>query len=248
MRLFRSRLARILLATLLAAVLATGTSVNALGPVRAQAACDYPLLPLAQLVQQTPVIVLADVIRERTADGASFVSTLRVLSALKGRTATPDISLAGLGHLNLDCKGGPRLLRGNRYVLFLSSSGADSAAVWSLTDHEGSVFQVTNAGVSFPPEQPGGNPQVLPVAPAEFLRDVGISLLGDDPARIESLIADNGLVETVERPPVAPAQKPWYQRLNRQNTAIGVAGAAVMLASLLFLLWRPKEPDPYRRP
>jgi hypothetical protein len=200
------------------------------------------------LAQQAPVIILADAIRERTADSASFVTTLRVLSALKGRTSTPDISVGDLGHLNLDCQGGPRLLRGNRYVLFLSRNGADLAAIWSLTDHEGSVFQVTNAGVRFPPERAGGNPQLLPVAPAEFMRDVGVSLLGDDPTRIESLIADNGLVETIERPPPAPSEKQWYRRLDRQNTAIAVAGGAVLVASLVFLLWRPKEPDPYRRP
>jgi hypothetical protein len=239
---------RTVLAGLMAAVLAATPSGVRHGAVQAQAVCDYQILPLAQLVQQTPVIVLADAIRERTADGASFITTLRVLSALKGSTSTPDISIGDLGHLDLDCQGGPRLLRGNRYMLFLTRSGADPAVVWSLSDFDGSVFQITNAGVRFPPERPGSTPQLLPVAPGEFMRDVGVSLLGDDPARIESLIADNGLVETIERPPVAPPQKPWYQRLDRQNTAIAVAGGCVMLASLLFLLWRPKAPDPYRRP
>ncbi|HZU77614.1 MAG TPA: hypothetical protein VFA70_12675 [Dehalococcoidia bacterium] len=220
------------------------------GNARAQAACDYQILQLGDVVQQAPLIVLADAIREQRDLVGGYTTTVRVLGALKGRMNAPELAVGNLGHLDIDCQGGPRLPRGGRYVLFLTRAGNDPSSAWSLVDQEGGVYQLTSAGVRFPPAQTGGPTQLLPIPAAEFIRDVGDSLLRDDPARIESLISDNQLPETLpsrSAATAAPAEKPWYERLPRRGTAVAVAGLAVLLASLTYLLWRPAPVDPYRR-
>lgn len=216
----------------------------------AQAGCNYPINTLEQEVRAAPVVVLADAVREQQDNLGSFATTLRVLGTLKGRVTTPVIRIGDLGHVAIDCQGGPRLSRGNRYVLFLSGTGPDANVTWSLVNAEGGVYQIAADGVRFPPQQAGGTPEQSNIPPAEFLRDVGSSLLRDNPAEIEGIIQSLNLPETVSSAaaPAASPERPWYERVPRREAAVAVAGGAIMLASLIFLLWRPGGPDPYRRP
>jgi hypothetical protein len=213
--------------------------------VQMQAACDGATASLSDAVRRAPVVVVALALREQLDSAAGYATTLRLESVLKGRSTTPVITLYGLGHLGGDCSGGPRLQRGGRYVLFLEASGQDPSVVWSLFDGDGGVYQLVQGGVRFPPEHAGGQPQLVAVAPAEFVRDVGVTLLGDAPSRIDALVSQDALSESVDTP--QPPEKPWYDRLPRRETAIAVAGAAAMFAGLIFLLWRPGEPKSYRR-
>ena len=206
----------------------------------AVAACDYPILPLGQIAQRAPVAVVADVIRERADDTGGFTSTLRVRGTVKGRPPGPVLALGGLGLLDSQCSGGPRLPRGNRYLLFLAADGQGANLSWSLFNLEGGVYQLGLAGARIPPEQSGGRPQTLAIAPAEMVRDAGI-VAGEDAGKIEALIAAVGLAETLDLPPAAPPAKPLLARLPRRDSLLAVAAAAILLAGLTYLLWRPRD-------
>jgi hypothetical protein len=214
--------------------------------LEAQATCSYPILSLGQEVGRAPLIVVADVARERPDGSGGFFSTLRIRGVLKGRPPGPDVTLYNLGHPSGACDGGPRLPRGGRYMLFLNGDPTDPNSVWGLVDVDGGVYQIAADGVRTPPEHPGGQPGRLPVAQAEFIRDVG-TLAGTDAARVEGVISSLGLAETVEQAAPAPSeQKSIFDRLPRRETSLAIAAGAVLIASLTFLLWRPADAHPSR--
>ena len=229
-----------------AAALAAGSVARAND--HAAAACDYPILSLADATHQAQTAVIADVIRERPAPANGYDSTLRVAGVIKGRSTGPVVTINGLGHLEDDCTGGPRLTRGNRYVLFLAWDEGAPAATWGLTDGEGGVYRLANDGVRFPPDHALGQPQQVAIASADFVRNVGI-LAGADQSRIEALISQLGLSETFERSAATASsdQQSLIDRLPKRETLLAVAAAAVLFASLVFLLWHPSEPRLPRR-
>ncbi len=221
------------------------------GPGTASASCALPILPLADATRQAPTAIIADVIREQADETGGYTSTLRVVGLIKGRATGQAITIAGLGHAEDDCLAGLRLTRGNRYVLLLTHSGPDSAPVWALSDGPGSVYQLGTAGVQFPPERAGGQPQSVQISAADFVRNVGI-ITGADHARIEDLIGQLGLSETTEAV-AAPATADrsflsHLSRLPRRETSLVVAATAVLVASLLFLLWPSTGANFSRRP
>ena len=227
-----------------AAALASGSVARA----NAHAACDYPILSLADATHQAQTAVIADVIRERPDPANGYDSTLRVAGVIKGRSTGPVVTINGLGHLEDDCTGGPRLTRGNRYVLFLARDEGAPAATWGLTDGEGGVYRLANDGVRFPPDHALGQPQQVAISSADFVRNVGI-LAGADQSRIEALISQLGLSETFDRSAAASPsdQKSLIDRLPKRETLFAVAAAAVLFASVVYLLWRPSEPRLPRR-
>ena len=227
-----------------AAALAAGSVARA----NAHAACDYPILSLADATHQAQTAVIADVIRERPAPANGYDSTLRVAGVIKGRSTGPVVTINGLGHLEDDCTGGPRLTRGNRYVLFLARDEGAPAATWGLTDGEGGVYRLANDGVRFPPDHALGQPQQVAISSADFVRNVGI-VAGADQSRIEALVSQLGLSETFDRSaaPSPSDQKPLIDRLPKRETLLAVAAGAVLFASLVFLLWHPSEPRLPRR-
>jgi len=229
-----------------AAALASGSVARA--NAHAAAACDYPILSLADATHQAQTAVIADVIRERPAPANGYDSTLRVAGVIKGRSTGPVVTINGLGHLEDDCTGGPRLTRGNRYVLFLAWDEGAPAATWGLIDGEGGVYRLAKDGVRFPPDHALGQPQQVAIASADFVRNVGI-LAGADQSRIEALISQLGLSETFDRSAAdSPSdQKSLFDRLPKRETLVAVAAAAVLFASLVYLLWRPSEPRLPRR-
>lgn len=214
------------------------------------AACSYPIFSLDQIVQRAPVAVIADVLRERPDDAGGISSTLQIRGTLKGRPPGPAVMLSGLGQIDSQCAGGPRLQRGNRYVLFLSRDRETPDAVWSLVDADGGVYQLTSAGVRFPPEHAGGSPQAMSVPPAELVRDIGLLVRGNA-ARIEDLITTLNLPEQIDEPPSAAKSQSLQARLSslpRRETGLAIAAAAVLTAGLAYLLWRPAELDRFHRP
>lgn len=227
------------LAVIVLVVLTLAPAADRSRPVAA-AACSYPILPLGQIAQRAPVAVVADVIRERPDDTGGYSATLRVRGTLKGRPPGPVLQLSGLGLLGNQCSGGPRLPRGNRYLLFLAAEGQGANLVWSLFNLEGGVYQLSPTGARLPPEQSGGRPQTLAIAPAEMVRDAGI-VAGEDPGKIEALVAAAGLAETLDPPPAAPPAKPLLARLPRRESLLAIAAAAILLAGLTYLLWRPHD-------
>lgn len=226
--------------------------VTGVPPVSAGAAgCSYPILSLSEVTQRSPTAVVASVVREQPDGSGGFTSTLRISGLIKGGAVPPVITVNGLGRLAEDCQGGPRLHRGSRYVLFLAREGAEPNLIWSIVDAEGGVYQIAADGVRFPPDHPGGAVMPVALAAADLVRNVGI-IAGADPARIEDLVTTSALPETLDAPLSAPtAQHAWYARLAalpRRETSLAVAAAAVLIASLTFLLWHPSGRDLYRRP
>ncbi len=212
------------------------------------AACSYPILSLSEVTQRAPNAVLASVIREQPDGSGGFSSVLKISGLIKGRPLSPVITINGLGHPAEDCNGAPRLQRGNRFVLFLSREGQDANTIWSVVDAVGGVYQLTSAGVRFPPDQPGGQPQQVALTPADFVRNVGI-ISGADPARIEDLVNSNGLLYSLDRGSSLPAEHhSLFDRLPRRETSLAIAAAAVLVASLTYLFWRPAGPRFSRRP
>jgi hypothetical protein len=242
------RLGRTVLAV--AAVLALGGAVHGVLPARAQtAACAIPVLSLEQITQQSTTAVIALVTAERGDPVDGYASTLKIEGALKGLPPGPAIRLDGLGHPNGDCSGGPRLVAGPLYVLFLTKlDGAPAGqASYALTDSDESVYTLTSNGAIFPADKEGGSPQLQPVAPAEFARDVG-TLAGTDPARIENLIAALALPTTIGGTSgsaiAAPSGGGAPRWLPSHAAIVGVGIGALTLALLLLVLWQPREPRP----
>lgn len=239
------RLARRGFSPLLVAAVLLAISLSPAAP--ASAGCNYPLLSLADVTRQAQSAVIADVIRERPDQVAGYDSTLRVVGVIKGRATGPVITIDGLGHLQDDCQGGPRLTRGNRYVVFLDQDGAGASSAWSLIDAEGGVYRLASDGTRFPPQHPLGQPESVALAPADFVRNVGI-VAGVDQSRIEALIGQLGLPETIDRPSSSPSEhRSLLDRLPKRQTSLAIAAGAAFIASLLFLLWRPGDPHLPRR-
>ncbi|GEM_PF-2217442 len=233
------RLARLLTALVLAFALSTLLRP----PNGARAACGDALPPLGAVARSAPVAVLADVLREPVNDAGGFDATMRIRAVIKGLAPGPVVLLHNLGDpADQSCASAPALVRGGRYVLFLAVDGQGQNAVWSLVDGPAGVYQLSARGTIAPPERAGGKAQLLPIPPAELLRDIGTAAAADT-AHVEDIIANNALAETLDRlqTPAAPAAKPFWQTLPLRETALAVAAAAAVIAALVYLLWRPAE-------
>ncbi len=240
--------ARSVLAGVLAAVAAAAVALPA--PPGVRAACGDPLPALGAIARTAPVVVLADVLREPVNQAGGFDATVRVRAVIKGPPPGPVVLLRDLGDpTDQTCTSPPALARGGRYVLFLNGAGQGANAVWSLVDGQAGVYQLSTRGTVAPPDVAGGKPQVLPIPPAELLRDVGTAA-SVNAAHVEAIIADAALAETLDQPQVAAAAptRHFWQTLPLRDTALAVAAAAGVLASLLYLLWRPTELLRGRRP
>ncbi len=244
-------LARVVARPVAACALAAVAIAAALpGPPGVRAACGDPLPALGAVARTAPVVVLADVLREPVNPAGGFDATVRVRAVIKGPPPGPVVLLRDLGDpTDQSCTSPPVLARGARYVLFLNGSGQGANAVWSLVGGQAGVYQLSTRGTIAPPDTAGGTPQVLPIPPAELLRDVGTAA-SVDAAHVEGIIADDALAETLDQPQVAAAApaRHFWQTLPLRETALAVAAAAGVLASLLYLLWRPTELLRGRRP
>jgi hypothetical protein len=220
-----------------------------LAPAGARAACGDPLPPLGAVARSAPVVVLADVLREPVNQAGGFDATMRVRAVIKGPPPGPVVLLRDLGDpTDQSCALPPALARGGRYVLFLNGNGQGPNAIWSLVNGQAGVYQLSTRGTIAPPEVAGGKPQVLPIPPAELIRDVGTAA-ALDAAHVEAIITDDALAETLDQPQAAaPATKHFWQTLPLRETALAVAAAAGVLAALVYLLWRPREALDGRRP
>jgi len=241
---FRSATVRCIAARLFAALL-LACALSGLALLRlprgARAACGDELPPLGAVARSAPVAVLADVIREPVNAAGGFDASMRVRAVIKGVTPGPVVLLRDLGDpTDQSCADAPALARGGHYVLFLAGDGQRPNTAWSLVGGAAGVYQLSARGTIAPPERAGGKLQLLPIPPAELLRDVG-SAGAVDAAHIEEIIANNALAETLDRPRLAaaPAAKPFWQTLPLRETALAVAAAAGVIAALLYLLWRP---------
>lgn len=231
------------------AVAASGAAAL-LTPAGARAACGDPLPPLGAVARSAPVVVLADVLREPVNQAGGFDATMRVRAVIKGPPPGPVVLLRDLGDpTDQSCALPPALARGGRYVLFLNGTGQGPNATWSLVDGQAGVYQLSTRGTIAPPDAAGGKAQVLPIPPAELVRDVGTAA-SVDAAHVEGIIADNALAEALDQPQAsaAPATKHFWQTLPLRETALAVAAAAGVLAALVYLLWRPREALDGRRP
>jgi hypothetical protein len=216
----------------------------------ALAACGDALPMLGAEARTAPVIVLADVLREPVNQAGGFDATMRVRAVIKGPPPGPVVLLRGLSDpLDQSCASVPALARGGRYVLFLNGDGQGPNANWSLVDGAAGVYQLSNRGTLAPPDTAGGKAQLLPIPPAELLRDVGTAA-AVNAAHVEAIISDNALAETLDQPQAAAAlaTKPFWQTLPLRETALAVAAAAGVIAALIYLLWRPAEALSDRRP
>ena len=233
-----------------AAALALGGAAGRVVSARAQTAtCAVPVLSLEQITQQSSTAVIAAVTDERGDPADGYTSTLHIEGALKGLPPGPALKLDGLGHPNGDCGGGPRLVAGPLYVLFLTKldNAPPAQAAYTLTDSDESVYTLGSNGTIFPAEKDGGTPQLQPVAPAVFARDVG-ALAGTDSSRIENLIAALALPDTLSgaSSPVIAARSPsgpprW---LPSRTAMMAVGVGALTLALLVLVFWQPREPRP----
>jgi len=214
-----------------------------LAPAAARAACGDALPQLGAVARTAPVVVLADVLREPVNQAGGFDATMRVRAVIKGPPPGPVVLLRDLADpTDQNCASVPALVRGGRYVLFLNGSGQGPNAVWSLVDGQAGVYQLSTRGTIAPPDVAGGKAQLLPIPPAELVRDVGTAA-SVDAAHVEGIIADDALAETLDQPQAAaaPPAKHFWQTLPLRETALAVAAAAGVLAALVYLLWRPTE-------
>jgi hypothetical protein len=235
------------LALLLAALLALPPLAGA-ATARA-AGCAAPVLSLEQMTRQASTALVVTVTSETGDDLKGYTSTLRIEGALKGLPPGPAMKLTGLGYPGGACDGGPRLLSGGLYVVFLAKldNAPAAQAAYALADGDQSVYTLTSRGTLFPAQTAGAAPQLQPVASADFARDVG-DIAETDQSRIEALIAALGLPETVDGLP-APAPAPakaatsvpprW---LPSRDVVLVIGIAALVLALLVALLWQPREP------
>lgn len=236
---------RIAARTVASGALAAALTVSAalLAPATARAACGDPLLTLGAVARTAPVVVLADVLREPVNQAGGFDATVRVRAVIKGPPPGPVVLLRNLSDpTDQDCASVPALARGGRYVLFLNGDGQGPNAIWSLVDGQAGVYQLSTRGTLAPPDTAGGKPQVLPIPPAELLRDVGTAA-AVNAAHVEGIISDDALSETLDQPQpsAAAVSKPFWQTLPLRETALAVAAAAGVVAALVYLLWRPAE-------
>ncbi len=207
------------------------------------ASCAYPMLSLQQIAQRAPDAVVADVTRERPDATGGYTSTLRIRGVIKGRSPGPALALTGLGLLDETCSGGPRLRTGGRYVLFLTSGGSGQNANWFLYDFDGGVYQLASGETWYPPDEPGGEPQSQQVPAAELIRRVG-AYAHTDPDRIQSLIDSLNLPEAFDAQPLHPTSRHsripgWIPRsFPSRAQSLSVAAVAIMLAGLVYLVWR----------
>ena len=234
----------------IAAALAPCGAAGGVLPARAQTtSCAVPVLSLEQITQQSSTAVIAAVKQESGNPVDGYSATLHIEGALKGLPPGPAIRLDGLGHPNGDCSGGPRLVAGPLYVLFLTKldDAPPQQAAYALTDSDESVYTFDSNGTIFPADKVGGAPQLQPVAPAVFARDVG-TLAGTDSARIDNLIATLALPDTISgasSPALAAAASGGPPRWLPSHTVIVAVGiGALTLALLTLVLWQPREPRP----
>jgi hypothetical protein len=214
----------------------------ALAPARAAfgAACASPPLSLDEVARRANLAVIADVVAESDDNAGGTGATLRVLATLAGEPPGIVIRIDGLGPAGETCTGGPRLVPGQRYALFLTRNQTTTGGIgYALADGDQGAYALTTRGTIAPPGRPGGSPHLLPLAPAAFAREVGAAA-GTDPTRIAAIVDALGLPEAVERAPAAASG--GTQRLPappRQVTlAIGIG--ALTLAIVTALLWRPR--------
>jgi hypothetical protein len=124
----------------------------------------------------------------------------------------------------------------------LNRDGDGQNAAWSMVDAEGGVYQIGPGRVRFPPAQAGGASQTVAITPAELVRNVGIAS-GVDSSRVEALIGDLGLPDTIDTATAAQAQKSRsvFTQIPSRETALAIAAGAILLASLTYLLWSPGD-------
>jgi hypothetical protein len=107
-----------------AVLLAIGLGMFGVVPPERAAACTIAPANLEQSAQYAELIVVGEVVSERSLpqDGYdSRESTIAVAAVLKG-SAGDEITIAPTGWLGADCGGNPRLLEGERVLLFLDHS------------------------------------------------------------------------------------------------------------------------------
>ena len=85
------------------------------------AACSIGQIDLDTLAEEAEIVIVGQVIAERMVEPRwpTFESTIRVAAVLRG-DLEPEITLSPLGYLGAGCEGGPRLLAGERVLLFFS--------------------------------------------------------------------------------------------------------------------------------
>ena len=238
---------RSLALALLAALIPCALAVGGRAATARAGSCSAPPLSLEAATRQAATAVVASVTSETGDDADGYTSTLRIEGALKGLPPGPAMKLAGLGYPGGDCTGGPRLPVGGLYVLFLArlNDAPVAQANYALADGDQSVYQLTTRGTRFPADTAGGTPQLQPVAPAEFARDVG-TIAGTDDTRVQAVIDALGLPETVDgvtvAAPATTAASGPPRWLPSRNVVLAVGLGALVLALLVALLWQPREP------
>jgi len=217
-------------------------ALAALAPTRAAfgTACASPPLALDDVARRANIAVIADVVAETDDDAGGMAATLRVLATLAGEPPGIVIRLDGLGAAGETCPGGPRLLPGRTYALFLSRVEAASGGVgWTLAGGDQGVYTLTARGTIAPPARPGGSPRLLPLAPAAFARAVG-EAAGTDPTRIAAIIDALGLPATIEAAPAADRGGAPRLPVPPREVTLAIGLAALTLAVVTALLWRPR--------
>jgi len=200
-------------------------------------ACSLAPMTLDQIAEAAPIVIVGDVIMERTIGGpyAAYESTVRVAATLKG-AAPHEITFSPLGYLGADCSGGPRLAAQERVLLFIwkGPPRADGAETFRIVSYTNGKYVLAGGEARHMHQEP--------MAVEDALRRVG-TITEADPTQLAAAIS------FAIGEPTPPAPQPETESApievteeNGSNTIfIGLAsavGAIVLLAAIFGLRQR----------
>ncbi len=204
------------------------------------AACRIGPMTLEQGAEFADLVIVGEVISERSVASGVYESTIDIAATLKGRSE-PGLTLNELGFLGADCSGGgPRLAEGERVLLFIGRSPLTTGAVqrqvvgyeygrYVLSDTEA----ITARGDTAIPVEDFLHRIAAVTGAAPDQLDAALSFVRDEPPPTsEPQPAAN--VSEDERSQPLPKAAEEDDAPPLLAIGIGAAAAAVLLPALLF--------------